>query len=417
MLKKIAMVFILGICLLPVYCFAKQDDSIIAIRSHFTTKLTRKINDKEPIEPAPPELFSIIKYPTPIGEMSAYLSNSDGSRKKQPAIIWLSGGFPVGGADGSAWTEVPPSNDQSAKIYRQMGMVIMYPFLRGSAGNPGFREGFLGEADDVISALKYLQKLDYVDPNRIYLGGHSTGGTLALIVAALTNQFKAVFAFGPVEDPLGYGRNNALHDTSIELENRLRAPVNYLSSIQSPTFIFEGSAGNIESLQELQKANKNKLVSFIPINGANHFQTLAPTNRFIAANIMSAKNGNISLQVAQVQSAYDDFQISQIEASDLQQLANMRRSGIEINSPKLISYFFLSRSNEALAAGAKELSTLGFNTHAIQSRQDEEQKTFFLLIADKKVNLMDLKSVFSISAKASKLSDKFQIHYDGWGIN
>ena len=59
--------------------------------------------------------------------------------------------------------------------------IMMFPTLRGGNTNPGAREYLLGEVDDVLAAAEHLARLPYVDPQRIYLGGHSTGGTLALL--------------------------------------------------------------------------------------------------------------------------------------------------------------------------------------------------------------------------------------------
>ena len=75
---------------------------------------------------------------------------------------------------------------------------MMFPSLRGGNDNPGVREGFFGEVDDVLAAAEYLSKQAFVDPQRIYLGGHSTGGTLVLLVAECSGRFRAVFSFGPV---------------------------------------------------------------------------------------------------------------------------------------------------------------------------------------------------------------------------
>ena len=158
MFKKIVVLVSIMQYFFPAYLLAQeQAESLLATRSHFKTTLLHKIKDNDPITPPPPELFSIVKYPTSIGDMSAYLSKADGSNKKQAAIIWITGGFPSGGAGDEAWTSVSPSNDQSAKIYRQLGMVMMYPFLRGSAGNPGFQERFLGEVDDIINAVQIFR--------------------------------------------------------------------------------------------------------------------------------------------------------------------------------------------------------------------------------------------------------------------
>ncbi len=61
---------------------------------------------------------------------------------------------------------------------------MMYPSLRGAHDNPGQPEGLFGEVDDMLAAITYARKLDYVDPERVYLVGHSTGATLALLTAA-----------------------------------------------------------------------------------------------------------------------------------------------------------------------------------------------------------------------------------------
>ena len=41
---------------------------------------------------------------------------------------------------------------------------MMFPSLRGGNDNPGAKEGFLGEVDDVIAAADFLAKQPYVDP-------------------------------------------------------------------------------------------------------------------------------------------------------------------------------------------------------------------------------------------------------------
>ena len=138
--------------------------------------------------------------------------------------------------------------------------------MRGNAGNPGVQEGFFGEVKDILSAYEYLSKLKHINKKQIYLGGHSTGATLVLLVAASTDKFKSIFAFGPVEDPLNYGANYAYHDVKNKLENQLRAPINFVSSIKSPTYIIEGSKGNIGSLLAFKKASKN-----VPALGFNKY--------------------------------------------------------------------------------------------------------------------------------------------------
>jgi dienelactone hydrolase len=86
---------------------------------------------------------------------------------------------------------------------------MMFPSLRGGNQNPGQKEGFLGEVDDVLAAADFLVREDYVDPARIYLGGHSTGGTPVMLVAESTPRFRAVLSFGPVNDVRGYPQSSS----------------------------------------------------------------------------------------------------------------------------------------------------------------------------------------------------------------
>jgi poly(3-hydroxybutyrate) depolymerase len=101
----------------------------------------------------------------------------------------------------------------------------LFPALRGGNDNPGTEETFLGEVDDVIAAADYLARQKSVDPRRIYLGGHSTGGALALLVAESTDRFRAVFAFGLVSGVSHYPSQFTHCGTSIPREIELRSPI------------------------------------------------------------------------------------------------------------------------------------------------------------------------------------------------
>jgi len=166
--------------------------------------------------------------------------------------------------------------------------MMMYASLRGGNDNPGYIEGFYGEVDDVLAAAEYLAQQEGVDPERIYLGGHSTGGTLALLVAASTDRFRAIFSFGPTDDVGGYSSEYLPFDTSNRRELELRSPVKWLHAIQSPTFVFEGteSPGNIFALQALASASRNPLVYIHPVENADHFSVLAPVTRLVAQKIL-----------------------------------------------------------------------------------------------------------------------------------
>jgi dipeptidyl aminopeptidase/acylaminoacyl peptidase len=228
-----------------------------AARKGFETKLARREQADEPVEPPPPELFGVVKYKSPVGEMAAYLTPDPKDGKKRAAIVWITGGDCS--TIGDVWSDAPAKNDQTASAFRKAGMVMMFPSMRGGNQNPGVREGFLGEVDDVIAATEFLKEQPHVDPDRVYLGGHSTGGTLALLVAASTDQYRAVFAFGPVGSPLGYGGAYVYCDPKDAREMELRSPERWVNTIERPTFVFEGTVGgNIGALRSMSKASTNR---------------------------------------------------------------------------------------------------------------------------------------------------------------
>jgi pimeloyl-ACP methyl ester carboxylesterase len=265
-----------------------SNQSFTQARQGFQTKLLRQETTPDPAPKPPANLFRAIKYPASVGPLSAYISINPKTDKPQPAIIWLSGGF-CNCIGEDFWTPAPASNDQSAAAFRRAGIITMYPARRGGNDGVGFKEGFYGEVDDVIAAVDYLAKQPNVDPKRIYLGGHSTGGTLALLVAAAAGpaRFRSVFSLGPVAQIGDYGTDELPFKGDDQRELRMRAPKLWLQSIQVPTFVIEGTKrGNLDSLRELESVNKNAKLQFHPVQGANHFNLLAPTNAHIAQAIL-----------------------------------------------------------------------------------------------------------------------------------
>src|SRR5262249_23403878 len=171
--------------------------------------------------------------------------------------------------------------------FREGGCRMAFTRLGGGNEHPGFKEGFCGEVDDVLAAADSLGKQPFVDPQRIYLGGMSTGGTLVLLVAASSDRFRAVFSFGPADDVAGYDREFLPFDTSDRRELELRSPIRWLHSIRVPTFVFEGTVrGNLRSLRAMERTSTNPKMRFHPVKRADHVSVLAPTARLIAGKIL-----------------------------------------------------------------------------------------------------------------------------------
>ncbi|WP_020470882.1 prolyl oligopeptidase family serine peptidase [Zavarzinella formosa] len=260
--------------------------SLARARKDFKSNLQKTKEAGKESAPKPPEdLFQLVRYEAAPGKLPAYLSNDPKDQKKHPAIVWITGGD-CNSIDAGCWRNGGDA-DQSASAYRKNGIVLMIPSLRGGNDNPGPKESFLGEVDDVLAAAAYLKKIPYVDPDRIYLGGHSTGGTLALLTAEYSDVFRAVFSFGPVDDVLMYGFHDISFSMSDPKELQLRSPLFWLHSIKNPVFVIEGTEdGNAGSLLTMAKTTKNPKVQFFAVKGANHFNVLGSSNRLIAEKIV-----------------------------------------------------------------------------------------------------------------------------------
>lgn len=275
---------------------APDDVNLLKARAGFTTNLVRRISEGGAAPEPPVGVLQLVKYRGELGEMSAYVSPSPADGKKHPAIIWITGGYSnsIGTID---WEAAPPENDQSGRAFREAGIVMMYPSLRGGNDNPGFKESFFGEVNDVLAAAAYLQKLDYVDPSRIYLAGHSTGATLAMLVAESSARFRAIFAFGPIDDARRYGPDEMEFDFSDAREADLRSPIRRLQAIQTPVFVFEGTIkpSNTIPMNAMMQASRNPLIHFLPVSGATHFTVVSPATRLVAEKILLDHGGDMNI--------------------------------------------------------------------------------------------------------------------------
>jgi len=287
---------------------AAADDhgqSLAEARQAFRTSIDLGHLDGDPVDEPPRSSFSIVTYSSPAGKLPAYLTPDPRDNSKHPAIVWITGGN--ANSIGDVWTPQPRDNDQSASAFRKAGIVMMFPSLRGGNDNPGREEGFYGEVDDVMAAADYLASLPYVDANRIYLGGHSTGGVLALLTAETTGRFRSTFAFGP----RSLGTDSPTYFSRIDLskfdrrEVTLRAPALWLSSIKSPTFVIEGTGGNIGELEYMRDHTTNPNVAFLPVKNADHFSVLEPATRVIAKKILgdTGATAQISLTSAELEAS------------------------------------------------------------------------------------------------------------------
>ncbi len=268
------------------------DMSLLSAREGFQTKIiANSFRPDGPPDQPPESEFNVTHYPAEDGDLVAYITPDPGDGNRHPAIIWAHGGF--GGIGSWLWEQAPEDDDQSVRAFLDAGIVTMCPSWRGENSNPGRFELFFGEVDDLIDALSHLKSLPYVDPGRVYLAGHSTGGTLALLASVSTDQFRAVFSLGGapdiakvVEDGSGYG--NTPFNYQIKDEAFYRSATNFAHLIRSPTFYFEGENSFYcdDALRMQSKAAEYgvPLKAFI-IKDGTHFNIIAPITKLIAKKI------------------------------------------------------------------------------------------------------------------------------------
>ncbi len=261
---------------------------------HQTAWTAPALSQGHPLPTPPPAQFVRSDYASGDLRLAGYLSKVEGTEKRRPAIVWITGGD-YQALDDSFWQADQPEHDQTVQAFRRAKVVTYLPTLRG--GNTGGGGGAIdfgyGEVDDVLAAASHLAKLPGVDPERIYLGGMSTGASLALLVAGMgepARRFKAVFALGPKAD--GFSMPSSVtqrEGTDPELERKLRTPHLWLHAATQPVHVMEGLADTSDQdLKRLCQAS-NRQLQCHRLGAVRHSQLVAAVAPRIAAGLVQAQ--------------------------------------------------------------------------------------------------------------------------------
>ena len=205
-------------------------DDYAAARRSFQTKLTRRGGPPQEWDPLQtPPGAQRISYSSGGLTLAALADAAPADGQKRPGLLFLHGGFALGDGD---W--------EMAQPYRDAGYVVLIPSLRGENGQAGDFSLYFNEVDDVLAAADALAQLPYVDPQRMFVAGHSAGGTLAALAAMASNRFQAAAALcGCMDQRLN--ADIAPFDTADDGEFRIRSPLDFAASFQCPTRLYFGS--------------------------------------------------------------------------------------------------------------------------------------------------------------------------------
>ena len=150
---------------------------------------------------------SLLTYTSNNSRVYALVATPTQARKKYPVIIANHGNHPNPPQygitkDGADWRP----GDYYRKIpsaFTARGFIVVMPDYRGHNKSAGgeVAKGFLAThfyAQDVLSLLPHIPNIPLVDPEQIYMWGHSMGGDVTLRALRQTDSIKAASIWSTV---------------------------------------------------------------------------------------------------------------------------------------------------------------------------------------------------------------------------
>ncbi len=264
--------------------------------AHKTKLLVSKDHDSGSLPELYTDFLEHTQYERPLGKMGAIATPVGETGAMKPAVVWVTGGF--GGIPQGADLYDSSENDQGIASFLGQNIVIFLPAFRGEHQNPGVFECFYGEVNDLVAAVEHVANRVDVDPERIYLMGHSTGGTNVLLASLLTDIPVGVVSFGGapdmeavVADGSGYGVEP--YDMTDSEEVWLRSAIRFTQDIRVPVLYIEGSENPFYSghARRMERIADEAGVDFTAaiIEGADHYNVLRPIKDLLADRIESGQ--------------------------------------------------------------------------------------------------------------------------------
>ena len=215
------------------YNFPEQTHDYAEARKTFKTTLTSKTPAPQVAQGGqPPPGVTEVTYKSGELQLKAWVNRPPAGAPPAAAVLYLHGGFAF---DPEDWDQCKP--------FRDAGFVTMTPSLRGENGQAGWFSMFYDEVDDVLAAAQFLAKMPGVDSKRVFIAGHSAGGTLALLAAMTSKEFKACASFSGSPDQVKFAEQEqglVRFDTSDMKELEMRSPLAFPKSFKCPVRLYWG---------------------------------------------------------------------------------------------------------------------------------------------------------------------------------
>lgn len=259
--------------------FPEVMEDYASARAKFTTKLLKHGEAPQAYgDSVSPDDVDEVEFPSGDLSLKAWITaEPEVIRRQKPAVLFLHGGFSFSEFD---W--------QMAQPFEDAGFVVMIPMLRGENGLEGHYSMFYHEVDDVLAAADYLAKQPHVDPDRIFIAGHSVGGTLSMLATMASNRFVACASFSGSPDQPKWAKLQmevVPFDPHDEQEMRMRSPLAFPGSFKAPAKLYYGEDEGFFSVSTQELARNAKAagcdVEAIAVPGDHETMTLIAIPRAI----------------------------------------------------------------------------------------------------------------------------------------
>lgn len=219
-------------------------------------------------EPRPDNTHEVIYESDDLSLKAWVFVPSNNQTSIHPALVYFHGGFAFGASD-----------LEDCKPFMNAGFVVMCPMFRGENGNPGNYELMLREVADAKAAVQWIADQPYIDRNRIFAFGHSSGGGIAALLSLRSDvPVQHSGSSGGLYAPSVFDswRDIVPFDLSDPRERELRTLLGNISDMKFPHYAYLGTQDTFENekrLADQEMSSGNSKLTITMVEG-DHFTSL-----------------------------------------------------------------------------------------------------------------------------------------------